>query len=99
MVILHPNTQAKVGIMTLRTVLLNYLKMEDGHPMMAEAHQEDICKPTYVVVPQTEEAERMIGMVNKNLPAFLYHMMLEIDFTEEIIKKLLKDSCKMSLVT
>jgi hypothetical protein len=33
--ILHPNTQAKVGVLSLRTVLLNYLKMEDGHPMIA----------------------------------------------------------------
>ncbi len=77
---------------------MNYLKMEDGNPMIPEAHQEDICKPTYFVVPQTEEAERMIGMMNKNFPALLYHMMLEIDFTEEIIKKLLKESCDTSLV-
>ncbi len=40
----------------------------------------------------------MMGMMNKNLPAFLYHMLLEIDFTEGIIKKLLKNSCKASLV-
>jgi hypothetical protein len=72
--------------------------MEDGHPMIAEVHQEEICRSTYVIVPQTEEAERMIGMMNKNLPAFLYHMLLEIDFTEEIIKKLIKNSCDTSLV-
>ena len=93
-----PETNKKIGVMTLRTVLMNYLKMEDGHPMIAEAHQEDICKPTYIIVPQTEEAERMVGMMNKNLPVFLYHMLLEIDFTEEIIKKLLKTSCDTSLV-
>ena len=28
-----PETNKKIGIMTLRTVLMNYLKMEDGHPM------------------------------------------------------------------
>ena len=37
-------------------------------------------------------------MMNKNLPAFLYHMLLEIDFTEDIIKKLIKNSCDISLV-
>ena len=96
--ILDPETDKKVGILTLRMVLMNYLKMEDGHPMIAEVHQEEICRSTYVIVPQTEEAERMIGMMNKNLPAFLYHMLLEIDFTEEIIKKLIKNSCDTSLV-
>jgi hypothetical protein len=73
--------------------------MEDGHPMIAEVHQEDLCKPTHIIVPQTEEMERMMGMMNKNLPAFLYHMLLEIDFTKDIIKKLLKNSCEASLVT
>ena len=98
LVILHPTTNMEVGTLSLRTVLLNYLKMEDGHPMIAEVHQEEICKPTHVIVPQTEEAERMIGMMNKNLPAFIYHMLLEIDFTEDIINKLLKNSCEASLV-
>ena len=94
-----PETGKMIGVMTLRMVLMNYLKMEDGHPMIAEAHQEDICKPTYIIVPQTEEAERMVGMMNKNLPAFLHHMLLEIDFTEDISKKLLKASCDTSLVS
>ena len=66
--------------------------------MIAEVHQEDICKPTHIIVPQTEEAERMVGMMNKNLPAFLYHMLIEIDFTEDIVKKLLQTSCESSLV-
>jgi hypothetical protein len=40
----------------------------------------------------------MIGMMNKNLPIFLHHMLLEADFPEEIVKKLIKESCKVSLV-
>jgi hypothetical protein len=50
--------------------------MKDGYPMIAEVHQEDLCKPTHVIVPQTKKAERMIGMMNKNLLAFPYHMLL-----------------------
>lgn len=69
LVILHLTTNMEVGTLSLRTVLLNYLKMEDGHPMIAEVHQEEICKPTHVIVPQTEEAERMIGMMNKKSPS------------------------------
>jgi hypothetical protein len=96
--IIHPLTYEIVGSLTLWTVLLNYLKMKDGYPMIAEVHQEDLCEPTHVIIPKTEEAERMIGMMNKNLPAFLYHMLLELDFTEDIVKSLLKKSCKASLV-
>ena len=70
-IITHPESGKEIGQLSLRTALLNYLKMKDGHPMIAEVHQEDICKPTYIVVPQTEEAERMIGMMTKNIPAFL----------------------------
>jgi hypothetical protein len=40
----------------------------------------------------------MIGMMNKNPPAFLYHMLLELDFIEDTVKSLLKKSCKASLV-
>ena len=66
--------------------------------MIAEMHQEDICKWTHIIIPQAKEAERMIGMMNKNLPIFLHHMLLEADFPEEIVKKLIKESCKVSLV-
>ncbi len=96
--ITHLTTYKIVGSLTLRTLLLNYLKMNDGYPMIVEVHQEDLCKPTHVTVPQTKEAECMIGMMNKNLPVFLYHMLLELDFTEDIVKSLLKKSCEASLV-
>ncbi len=96
--IIHPMSYKIVGSLTLWTVLFNYLTMEDGHPIIAEVHQEDLCKPTHVIVPQTKEAESMIGMMNKNLPTFLYHMLLKLDFTEDIIKNLLKKSYKASLV-
>jgi hypothetical protein len=66
--------------------------------MIAEVHQEDLCKPTHIIIPQAEEAERMVGMMNKNLAAFLYHMLLEMDFMEEVIKLLIKKSCEVSLV-
>jgi hypothetical protein len=95
--IFNPTTHELVGSLSLCMVLSNYLKMQDGYPMIAEVHQEDFCKPTHVIIPQAKEKERMIGMMNKNLPAFLYHMLLEADFPEEFAKKLIKESCKASL--
>ncbi len=96
--ILNLTTHELVGSLSLCMVLLNYLKMQDDYPMIAEVHQEDLCKPTLVIIPQAKEAERMIGMMNKNSPAFLYHMLLEADFPEEFVKKLIKESCQLSLV-
>jgi hypothetical protein len=54
--IIHPTTYEIIGSMMLRTVLLNYPKMKDGYPMIMEVNQEDLCKPTHVIVPQTKEA-------------------------------------------
>jgi hypothetical protein len=68
--ITHPTTGKSLGNYSLRYVLLNYLKIKDGHPMIAEAHQEDILQLTHIIIPNTPEAERMVGMMNKNLPAF-----------------------------
>jgi hypothetical protein len=96
--IYHPSTAEIVGSLSLRMVLLNYLKMQDGHPIIAEVHQEGLCKPVYVVIPQAKEAERMIGMMHKNLLAFLFHLLTEVGFTDDFIKDLLKRTCKASLV-
>ncbi len=93
----HPSTHKKYNF-SLRMVLLYYLKMQDGHSMIAEVHQEDLCKPTHIIIPQAAEAERIVGMMNNNLVAFLYHMLLEMDFTEEVVKLLIKKSCEVSLV-
>jgi hypothetical protein len=79
-------------------VLLNYLKMKDGHPMIAEAHQEDILQPTHIIIPSTPEAERMVGMMNKNLPAFLWHMLIEQGLPEDFISGLLNKLCEAMML-
>ncbi len=68
-------TGKKNSSLTLRFVLFNYLKMKDGHSMIA--HQECLQMPTYIVIPNTPKAERMILMMNKNLLAFLWRMLQE----------------------
>ncbi len=97
--IVNPVTKEIMASLSLCTFLLNYLKMQDGHPMIAKVYQENLCYPTHVIIPQSEEAERMIGMMNKNLPAFLHHMLLEAAFPKDFVKKLLKNSCEGSLVS
>jgi hypothetical protein len=49
--ITHAVTGAKISSLTLQFVLLNFLQMKDGHPAIAEVHQESISMPRYVVIP------------------------------------------------
>ena len=41
---------------------------------MGEVHQAAAMSPVDVVVGNTEEAGKMIEMMNKNVAAFLYHV-------------------------
>jgi hypothetical protein len=74
--VIHPVTKATVGKLSIRCCLLNYLKMRGGDPMIVEVHQEDIAKPTTIIILNTLEAERMVLMMNANLPAFLWYMFI-----------------------
>ena len=65
----------KRGEMNLRAVLYN-LKLQDEHSLVGEVHQAGPMSPVDVVVGNTEEASKMIEMMNKNVAAYLYHMML-----------------------
>ncbi len=96
--ITHPTTGKSIGSYSLQYVLLNYLKMKDGHPMIAETHQEDILQPTHIIIPNTPEAKRMVGMMNKNLLAFLWHMLIEQGLPEDFISGLLNESCKATML-
>jgi len=72
--------------------------MSDGSPAIAEAHQSSISKPTHLVVPNTPEAERMINMMNKNLPAYLYHTLIEHGLPEDFVEELLEKSCEATML-
>jgi uncharacterized membrane protein YgcG len=61
-----------MGHITLRRVLYKYMKMSDGHNLLLEVHQAAPMSPVDVVVPNAEEAERMMLMIHKNSAAYLY---------------------------
>ena len=87
--IFHPTTGKEVGSYSIRYALMNFVKMSDVRPAIAEAHQSGISKPTHLIVPNTPEAERMITMMNKNLPTYLYHTLIEHGLPEEFVEDLL----------
>ena len=94
----HPTTGKEVGSYSLRYALMNFVKMSEGRPAIAEVHQSSISKPTHLVVPNTPEAERMINMMNKKLPAYLYHTLIEHRLPEDFVEELLEKSCEATML-
>ena len=50
-------------------VLYKYVKMDDGHSLITEAHQRGHMGSVDIVIPNTPESETMVAMMNKQLPA------------------------------
>eukprot|EP00956_Cyclotella_meneghiniana_P041431 scaffold226801_cov23-Cyclotella_meneghiniana.AAC.1 len=59
------------GTMTLRQILYSEIRLSDGYNLFEEVHQAEPMCPVDVVVPNIEEAERMMLMMQKNTAAFL----------------------------
>ena len=96
--IMHPITGLHVISYSLRQVLRNFIKMSRDHALIAEAHQANISLPTHIIIPNTPEAECLVGMMNKNLPAFLWHMMKEQGLPDEFINDLLNNLCEAMML-
>ena len=60
-----------VATMNLRHVLYKYVNMDEGHSLITEAHQRGHMGSVDIVIPNTPEAETMVAMMNKKLPAYL----------------------------
>ncbi len=86
------------GVLSLRQVLLKYVKMSDGSTLIAEIHQSGPMGAVEVIVPNTAEAETMVLMMNRHLPAYLFHILQEVEMDVPFIKALLKESCCPTLV-
>ncbi len=86
------------GTLTLRQALLKYVKMSDGSTLIAEIHQSGPMGTVEVIVPNTAEAETMVLMMNRQLPAYLFHILQENEMDVPFIKALLKESCCPVLV-
>jgi hypothetical protein len=98
MAIVHPTSGKEVACYSFWHILLNFIKMSDGCVAIAEVHQQDISMPTHLVVPNTPEAERLTGMMNKYLPAFLFHTLKEQGLPDKFINNLLQKLCKATML-
>jgi hypothetical protein len=84
----------KIMTMSLCTVLLKYLQLSDWHQLIAEIHQaKEPMAPVQAVVPNTPEAECMIVMMNKNLPAYIGNVLRDQGLPEEFVLELFRQTC------
>ena len=63
--------------------------MDDGHSLIAEAHQRGHMGSVDIVIPNTPEAETMVAMMNKQLPAYLTFYLNDLGTDKDFIRKLL----------
>ena len=78
-----------VATMILRHVLYKYVKMDDGHSLISESNQRGHMGSVDIVIPNTPEAETMVAMMNKQLPAYLTFYLNNIGMDKYFIRKLL----------
>jgi hypothetical protein len=91
----------QVKILFLCTTLLRYLCLSNGHQLIAEIHQAagEAMGAAQGVVPDTPEAKRMIGMLNRNFPAYVGNVLKDQDLPEDFLQELLRKSCCQLLVS
>jgi hypothetical protein len=83
-----------IRVVSLRTLLLRYLRLSNGHQLIVEIHQANgVMGPVQAVIPNTPEAEQMIVMMNKTS----LHMWATFSGTKVLTKgflwELLKATC------
>ena len=78
--------------------MLKKFKMSDGSSLIAEVHQRGPMGVVDVIVPNTPEAEAMILMMNRHLPAFCFHYLTGQGVDETFVMDLLREACCPTLV-
>jgi hypothetical protein len=76
---------------TLWLVLLNFVQMGNGHSLFAKVHQSNkVMGWLQAVIPNTPEAEQMVIMMSKNLPAYVGFSLRDQGLPESFLLDLLK---------
>ena len=74
-------------------VLYKCVKINDRHSLIAEAHQRGHMGSVDIVIPNTPEAESMVVMMNKKIPAYLTFYPDNLGMDKDFIMKLLTRAC------
>ena len=75
--------------MNLCHVLYKYVKVDNGHSLISEAHQKGHMGSVDIVISNTPEAETMVAMMNKQLTAYLTFYLDDLGMDKDFIRKIL----------
>ncbi len=83
-----------LGRISLHQAMLKFIRLSDGHQLVAEVHQAStLVGLVHIVIPNTPEAERMVIMMNENFPAFIGHVLWDQGLLDSFLFELVKQSC------
>ncbi len=99
-VVKDEETGREIMSITLRSFLFKYLRLSDGHQLIAEIHQSsEPMPPIQAVVPNTHEAECMIVMMNKNFLAYVGNVLRDQGLPEDFLMELFRGSCCQTMIS
>jgi hypothetical protein len=90
-----------VGTITCRQMLYSMVKLPGNPPLplICEIHQKTPVSSIDIVIPNCPEAEAMVGQINKNFPAYMYHYLQTVaKMDEDTVMALLHASADPSLM-
>ena len=88
-----------VGTLSLRWLLYQEVKMEDGYNLFEEIHQGAAMGAVDVAIPNCEEAERLMLMIQRNAAAFFtYYLRSKSELPPELIAEVISKSMDPILV-
>jgi hypothetical protein len=74
--------------------MLKFIRLSDGHQLVAEVHQAStLVSLVHVVIPNTPEAKWMVIMMNKNFPAYIGHVLRDQGLPDSFLFELVKQLC------
>jgi hypothetical protein len=92
-------TGHEIMTITLRTVLLKYIRLGNRHQLIAEIHQlKEPMDPVQAILPNTPQKERMIVMTNKNFPSYDGNVLKDQGLPEEFLMELFRQSCCQTMI-
>ncbi len=78
---------------TLRRLLLQHVRLNDGCQLLAEIHQSsDVMGRVQAVIPNIPEAEQMVLMMNKNFSAYMGHVLHDQGLPKTLLMEIFRCS-------
>ncbi len=92
--IYQEGTNNCLGRISLCQAMLKYIRLSNGHQLIAEVHQAStLVGLVHIVIPNTPEAKRMVLMMNKNFPAYIGNVLKDQSLPEGFLFELVKRLC------